>query len=61
MVNGLESCSICTKDSMSSERDANTRFITEGEDRLVYSSYTFVLNQNLNLFFVSLIYHLVHN
>ncbi|XP_058221678.1 E3 ubiquitin-protein ligase BRE1-like 1 [Rhododendron vialii] len=29
MVNGLESCSICTKDSMSSERDANTRFITE--------------------------------
>ncbi|KAF7137671.1 hypothetical protein RHSIM_Rhsim07G0033400 [Rhododendron simsii] len=35
MVNGLESCSICTKDSMSSERDANTRFITEGEDGLV--------------------------
>lgn len=29
MVNGLESRSICMKDSMSSERDANTRFFTE--------------------------------
>lgn len=63
MDNGLESRSICMKDSMSSERDANTRIFSEGEDRLVHINDTFVLNQNLCLslkLFVSLIYRLVH-
>ncbi|THF96476.1 hypothetical protein TEA_017072 [Camellia sinensis var. sinensis] len=32
LVDGLESCSICTKDLLSSGRDAKTQLITEGED-----------------------------